>query len=77
MNREKTKTSTFEIEGHLLLAWQEGDFAQDAFFLGPMRPDYNVPLDDAIAEFFDVERDHGTGNRRVGRVRITVERLED
>ena len=61
----------FIVEGVLVLICQEGGFAYDAFRLD------GVYLDDSLAEHFGVNRVMPMGDRPVGRVRITVEKLSD
>jgi len=75
----------FVIEGKLILESQEGGNAYDGFLLD------GKPLDDLVAGHFgaarlkaaDMQPDWwnspdgaSPGDRRVGRVRITIERLE-
>ena len=84
-------TEPFVVEGDLWLYCQEGGFADDAFVLRDSEPDdlyerlANVVsnshigsrgLDDLVAEHFGTVRQKGVGNRHIGNVRITIERLE-
>ena len=74
----------FVVEGKLVLESQEGGYAFDAFLLD------GKALDDLVAKHFGVARlkavemrpdwwnspDGTPGDRFIGRVRITIERLE-
>jgi hypothetical protein len=81
----------YVVEGYLDLAVQEGGFAADEFNLDPLVPTtvrpYHAPwcregktteyqLSEAVAQHFDAERRRG-GNRYIGKVRVTIERLEE
>ena len=82
----------FEIVGDLHLECQEGGFASDAFVIQNPNPNQDFPtqlvetitnyhpngreLDDLVAEHFDCEREMPSGDRHVGMVRITIERIE-
>ena len=83
----------FEIVGDLHLKCQEGGFADDAFILQDPNPrqDFMTQLveaatnvhpngrglDDLVAEHFGCAREMPSGNRHVGHVRITIERVEE
>ena len=61
----------FVVEGKLVFGCQEGGLAADAWELD------DKDLDDLVAEHFGIEREQYTGNRPIGRVRITIEKLSD
>ena len=82
---------SFEIVGDLCLKCQEGGFADDAFVLMNPQPYHPMTrlveivtnlhpnakgLDDLVAEHFDCEREMPSGDRHIGAVRITIERIE-
>jgi len=64
--------SILKLKGDLWLYCQEGGFADDALVLKG-----EGSLDDLIAEHFGIERQMPSGDRHVGWVRITIERLEE
>jgi len=82
----------FEIEGDLHLECQEGSFASDAFILQDEVPEQNFviqlvsaatnmhpfgrELDDLVAEHFGCDQEKRSGNRHIGMVRITIEKIE-
>ena len=82
----------FVIEGDLHLKCQEGGFASDAFVIQDPNPQQDLvtrlvetvtnqhpngkDLDDLVAEHFGCERETPSGDRQVGMVRITIEKIE-
>jgi hypothetical protein len=83
-------TEPFVIEGDLWLNCQEGGLADDAFVIREREPDGfveklastvtnlhigTIGLDDAVAEHFGAERIAHYGDRHIGHVRITIERI--
>lgn len=83
-------TEPFVVAGDLWLYRQEGGFADDAWVLKAYEPNFaeqllNVVsnehrgfggLDDMVAEHFGIERQRPIGNRHIGRVKITIEKLD-
>ena len=71
---------SFVIEGDLWLACQEGGFAADAFILKdsdePQDVMYGIDLDNAVAKHFGADRIMPMGNRHIGSVCITIERIK-
>jgi hypothetical protein len=69
----------FIIQGDLLLGCQEGSYAQDGWELTVSNLDGSsslLQLDDLVARHFGVEREWPSGDRRIGMVQITIERLD-
>ena len=78
----------FERQGYLWLICQEGGFAEDAFGIteevgapsGNVAAYGDVDMDSLayeVANFFGAVRQLPSGYTYIGRVRITIERLED
>ena len=85
-------TEPLVLRGDLWLRCQEGGFANDAFVFEVREPEDmieilagvitnlhlgDLELDDIVAEHFGAERISPSGNRHIGLVRITIERLWD
>ena len=79
------------IEGDLWLRCQEGGFADDAFVFAVVEDPSTLAqlarvltnihigddgLDDIVAEHFGAQREKPIGDRHIGNVRITIEKVE-
>jgi len=89
----KSEETKFVVEGDLMLSCQEGGFADDAFVLLDMQPAKgslaelvntvtnlhlgSASLANLVAAYFHAERMSPTGNRYIGPVRITIEKLPE
>lgn len=86
------KKQPFVIEGDLWLRCQEGGFASDAWVLKQRELEGfteqlgvaitnihlgDVELDDLVVDHFGAVRQEGLGDRHIGQVRITIERLKE
>jgi len=68
----------FAVEGDLWLVCQEGGFACDSFTLKDENEQLpiGIELDDIVADYFGAGRILPSGDRHIGQVRITIERVD-